>query len=114
MLLKSATLDRHIEGLNQIADQLLQSWSRYEGRVVEHLENDLYTYFVQVTFTNDFTTSWNFIFILNAGTRVRCFWSGSGPEFQHLERSDSRNGVQLAGLVPEHGAFNAVPTVTGR
>ena len=65
MLLKSATLDRHIEGLNEIADQLLESWSRYDGRVVEHLENDLYTYFVQVTtpLTNDLMFSWNVIFL---------------------------------------------------
>ena len=44
-----ATLHRHLESLNDVADVLLDQW-REEAKTnsIAHLEKDLYCYFVQV------------------------------------------------------------------
>lgn len=49
LLLKMATLRRHLESLNDVADILLNRWKCAENGVISNVERDLYCYFVQVT-----------------------------------------------------------------
>ena len=48
LLLKMATLHRHIESLNDVADRLIDQWEHMENGLITNLERDLYCYFVQV------------------------------------------------------------------
>lgn len=48
LLLKTATLHRHIESFYDVADRLLDKWEHTENGLITHLEGDLYCYFVQV------------------------------------------------------------------
>ncbi len=48
LLLKTATLHRHIESFYDVADRLLDQWEHTENGLITHLESDLYCYFVQV------------------------------------------------------------------
>lgn len=48
LLLKTATLHRHIESFYDVADRLLDKWEHTENGLITHLEGDLYRYFVQV------------------------------------------------------------------
>ena len=43
-----ATLRRHLESFNDVADRLLDQWERAENGLIVNLERDLYCYFVQV------------------------------------------------------------------
>ncbi|XP_046449111.1 cytochrome P450 315a1, mitochondrial-like [Daphnia pulex] len=47
LLLKTATLHRHIESFYDVADRLLDKWEHTENGLITHLEGDLYRYFVQ-------------------------------------------------------------------
>lgn len=48
LLLKMATLHRHLETFYDVADRLLDQWSQKENGTLDNLERDLYCYFVQV------------------------------------------------------------------
>lgn len=48
LLMKMATLQQHLESLNQVADRLVDQWDRVENGLITDLERDLYCYFVQV------------------------------------------------------------------
>lgn len=53
LLLKTATLHRHAESFNDVADRLLDQWEHTENGLITNLEGDLYCYFVQVKYLND-------------------------------------------------------------
>lgn len=47
LLLKMATLHRHLDSLYDVADRLLDQWNQMENGTLDNLERDLYCYFVQ-------------------------------------------------------------------